>query len=208
MGENEPEIYEYGDGLEAVNVLREAIKNLYGGVSALKISMDVLNDRIGELEETISKLAELSEKNVELAEKERENIEKLSVELKENLNTFLKDLDRETHLIIDSFIINFRRELENAIRIQKQIIEDVASFRADVKNSLNVMLDSINALEANMSSLTANFKEIKLLTTDLATRMTVLEENTSAQVKELKLLVTDLSLKIASLEKNFSNKQE
>ncbi|RLE77004.1 MAG: hypothetical protein DRJ44_03025 [Thermoprotei archaeon] len=208
MSEEEPEIYEYGSGLEALNVLREAIKNLYGGISALKISVEMLNDRIGELEDTMDKLEELAEKNVEIIDKERETMEELTSKIREEVEVFLKNFSKESHLILDSFILNFKREIENAVNIQKQLIEDMTSFRAEVKNAMGVMLDTAGILKRDMAMLISKFDEIKVLLAETSSRLYALEENTSARLKELELLVTDLSLRISGIEKKLSQSEK
>jgi len=204
----EPEIYEYGSELEALGILREAIKNLYGGISALKISVEMLNDRIGELEDAMDKLEELAEKNAEIMEKEKEMMENLTTKITDEVNTFLKNFSKESHLILDSFVLNFKREVENAVEVQKQVVEDLASFRAEVKNVLGVMLDTVNVLKGDMAMLISKFNETKILVTDLSSRVSALEEDVNARFKELELLITDLSLKIADVEKKVSQLKE
>ncbi len=208
LSEREPEIYEYGSGLEALSVLREAIKNLYGGISALKISVEMLNDRIGELEEAMDKLEELAEKNAEIIDKERETMEELTSKIKNEIEVFLKNFSKESHLILDSFVLNFKREVENAINIQKQLIEDITSFRAEVKNAMGVMLDTASLLKRDMAMLVSKFDEAKILLAETSSRLSALEENTSARLKELELLITDLSLRISSIEKKLSQSEE
>ncbi|RLE65108.1 MAG: hypothetical protein DRJ38_04360 [Thermoprotei archaeon] len=208
MAEKEPEIYEYGSGFEALSVLREAIKNLYGGISALKISVEMLNDRIGELENAMDKLEELAEKNAEIIDKEREAMEELTNKIKSEAELFLKNFSKESHLILDSFVLNFKKEVENAVNIQKQLIEDISSFRAEVKNVLGAMLDTVNVLKGDMAMLISKFDETRILLAETSSRISALEENTSARLKELELLVTDLSLKISNIEKRISQLEE
>lgn len=196
------EIVEYGEN--HISMLMLAVKRLYEGLSAVKISLDTLNETIYNLKETIASLEKDFEKLAKQITEERKliaaNLEKFASAIEERTKT----LNRDLKLTLDVFIEDFRQEVKKAAEVQQSLSIEIAELKTVINELKTINMDSWSRVESDIETLRSKHKETELLLKELSSDILGLNSDVNTRIKELELLLEDVSTRLSYIETQIS----
>ncbi len=200
------EIVEYGEN--HISMLMLAVKRLYEGLSAVKISLDTLNETIYNLKETITAIEKDFEKITKQVTEERKlivaNLEKFASAIEEHTKTLNKDLK----LTLDVFIEDFRQEVKKAAEVQQSLSVEIAELKTVINELKTINMDSWSRVESDIETLRSKHKETELLLKELSSDILALNSDVNMRIKELELLLEDLSARLSYIETQISQRKK
>ncbi|OYT54158.1 MAG: hypothetical protein B6U76_07765 [Desulfurococcales archaeon ex4484_217_2] len=200
------EIVEYGEN--HISMLMLAVKRLYEGLSAVKISLDTLNETIYNLKETITAIEKDFEKITKQVTEERKlivaNLEKFASVIEEHTKTLNKDLK----LTLDVFIEDFRQEVKKAAEVQQSLSVEIAELKTVINELKTINMDSWSRVESDIETLRSKHKETELLLKELSSDILALNSDVNMRIKELELLLEDLSARLSYIETQISQRKK
>ena len=192
------EIVEYGEN--HISMLMLAVKRLYEGLSAVKISLDTLNETIYNLKETITAIEKDFEKITKQVTEERKlivaNLEKFASVIEEHTKT----LNRDLKLTLDVFIEDFRQEVKKAAEVQQSLSVEIAELKTVINELKTINMDSWSRIESDIETLRSEHKETELLLKELSSDLLGFNSDIKTRIKELELLIEDLSARLSHVE--------
>lgn len=196
------EIVEYGEN--HISMLMLAVKRLYEGLSAVKISLDTLNETIYDLKETITALEKDFEIITKQVAEERKlivaNLEKFASAIEERAKT----LNRDLKLTLDVFIEDFRQEVKKAAEVQQSLSIEIAELKTVINELKTINMDSWSRVESDIETLRSKHKETELLLKELSSDILCLNSDVNTRIKELELLLEDVSTRLSYIETQIS----
>lgn len=180
-----------------IDFLPKAIESLYKGMSSLKFAMDILNERMTELERELNKFSSKIESNLN-------NLMKESESLREELSKFSEETPKSMKNVLDLFLDKFRRDLEMLQMHQEDILSEMSTMKVNLQDKINALTEMYGDIRKELYSVKNVLHENSLTVNSLSLSIDKNYENMKNDIHELKLLVTELSLKITALEKKFS----
>jgi len=185
-----------------------AVKRLYEGLSAVKISLDTLNETIYNLKETITAIEKDFEKITKQVTEERKlivaNLEKFASVIEEHTKTLNKDLK----LTLDVFIEDFRQEVKKAAEVQQSLSVEIAELKTVINELKTINMDSWSRVESDIETLRSKHKETELLLKELSSDILALNSDVNMRIKELELLLEDLSARLSYIETQISQRKK
>ncbi|RLE97853.1 MAG: hypothetical protein DRJ63_08565 [Thermoprotei archaeon] len=190
----------YSDLLTLLEALPEVIRTLYKGISTLKVSIELLSERVNELERTLGSVAKLiDEKTTALVN--------TTNELKENL----RDLSSTSDKLSEELPKEVADAVRNAVSQLTETINKLEDFYMNMSNELTlikrsfgdqvtVTLESMNEIKGDILSLRAKIEDLTVCVNELSTTVRKEFDETRSKVHELELMVADLSVRLTSLE--------
>jgi len=189
-------------------MLMLAVKRLYEGLSAVKISLDTLNETIYNLKETITAIEKDFEKITKQVTEERKlivaNLEKFASVIEEHTKTLNKDLK----LTLDVFIEDFRQEVKKAAEVQQSLSVEIAELKTVINELKTINMDSWSRVESDIETLRSKHKETELLLKELSSDILALNSDVNMRIKELELLLEDLSARLSYIETQISQRKK
>ncbi len=181
-------------------MLMLAVKRLYEGLSAVKISLDTLNESIYNLKETIADIEKDFEKMANQVTEERKlivtNLEKFASTIEEHTKT----LNRDLKLTLDIFIEDFRKEIKKAAEVQQSLSVEIAELKASINELKTINMDSWSRVKSDIETLRSTHKETGLLFKELSSDIMGLNSDVNTRIKELELLLEDVSARLSYIE--------
>jgi len=189
-------------------MLMLAVKRLYEGLSAIKISLDTLNETIYNLKETITAIEKDFEKITKQVAEERKlivaNLEKFASAIEEHAKT----LNRDLKLTLDVFIEDFRQEVKKAAEVQQSLSVEIAELKTVINELKTINMDSWSRVESDIETLRSKHRETELLLKELSSDILGLNSDVNMRIKELELLLEDLSARLSYIETQISQRKK
>ncbi len=184
---DEMEIVEYG-GSE-LEVLIAAIRKLLKGVSALKVSLDVLNDRVLELKEATESLRRTVD----------EGLRALS-DAEKSLEGSVEAMNAEVRAALDAFLSRFREDVDALVRRLAEVDDSLTLTRTELKDLMMSAMEGYREARGELLSLKSSVESMTLAASGLESAVRKLEEGVLAKMHELELMVEDLAARVSALE--------
>lgn len=192
------EIIEYGE--DKVNMLMLAVKRLYEGLAALKLSIDTLNENIFAVRELLDKIERDVSEAVKSLHEERDLLRKEMKEHMAELEGLRDRVEQQVKLVADVFLEKIDTELSKAAEAFKSIPVEVAEIRSRIKEYGSLSVDAWHDVKSEVLLLRGCFEELQMSIRELAMQVKESGETTNARIRELELLVADLASRVARLE--------
>jgi len=191
---DEMEIVEYG-GSE-LEVLIAAIRKLLKGVSALKVSLDVLNDRVLELKEATESLRRTVD----------EGLRALS-DAEKSLEGSVEAMNAEVRAALDAFLSRFREDVDALVRRLAEVDDSLTLTRTELKDLMMSAMEGYREARGELLSLKSSVESMTLAASGLESAVRKLEEGVLAKMHELELMVEDLAARVSALERRLRDDQ-
>ncbi|RLE93715.1 MAG: hypothetical protein DRN04_06225 [Thermoprotei archaeon] len=189
------------DIVAVIEALPEIIKTLYNGISSLKVSVEMLSERVSDLEKALDSVAKLVDEKtillVNVSDELKKRLEEVNVVSKELSDKLPKNVTD----IIGEFATNLNKAVGKLEEMYSKMLDELTLIKRSFGDQVAVTMEAVNEVKGDVLSLRSKVEELGLTVNELSSTVNRELAETMSKIHELELLVTDLSVRLASLEK-------
>jgi len=193
---------EAADIVALIEALPEIVKTLYNGISSLKVSVEMLSERISDLEGTLNSVAKLVDEKTILIVKVSDELKKQLEQVNSTSRELSERLPREVTNVVEGFAANLNKTVGKLEEMYSRMLDELTLIKRSFGDQVAVTMEAVNEIKGDVLSLRSKVEELGLTISELSSSVGRELAETRSKIHELELLVTDLSVRLASLEKH------